>query len=103
MLFYYTLFLFIAFGSKLVLALLMIYMLLPSVRSCNSCDGETILIRSSGAVRLLGRMTRGRIQQRWCPRCEWHGLSRRLPEPVPREPALRPDRPGREGHTRPRP
>jgi hypothetical protein len=81
MLFYYTLFLFIAFGSKLLLALVMIYLLLPSERSCNSCDGETLMIHPTGTGGLLARLSRGRIQQRWCPRCEWYGLSRRVPPP----------------------
>ncbi|CAN5816072.1 hypothetical protein BH23GEM6_BH23GEM6_08180 [soil metagenome] len=76
MLFYYTLFLFIAFGSKLLLALLMIYMLLPTQTSCNSCDEETLLIQPSGAGRFFNRLSGGRVQRRWCPRCEWFGFSR---------------------------
>jgi len=78
MLFYYTLFLFIAFGSKLVLALLMIYMLLPTETSCNSCDEETLLIQSAGMGKVLSQMSGGRVQRRWCPRCEWFGFSRRI-------------------------
>jgi hypothetical protein len=74
--FYYTLFLFVAFGSKLLLALVMIYLLLPTERSCDECDGETLLIRPEGGARLLGWLTRGRIQRRWCPRCSWYGLAR---------------------------
>lgn len=84
---YYILFLFIAFGSKLLLALLMIYMLLPSVRSCNSCDGETLLIRPTGSRRVLYALTLGRVQRRWCPRCGWDGFARRVPPPVAMAPA----------------
>jgi hypothetical protein len=73
----------------------MIYMLLPSERSCNSCDGETLLIRPSGFAGGLARLTRGRLQQRWCPRCEWYGFSRLVP--APREPSATVADPGRSG------
>jgi hypothetical protein len=82
MLFYYTLFLFIAFGSKLLLALVMIYMLLPGDRSCNSCDEDTLLIRSDGGGRIFSKLTFGRVQRRWCPRCGWDGLARRVRTPL---------------------
>jgi hypothetical protein len=82
MLFYYTLFLFIAFGSKLMLALAMIYMLLPSERSCNSCDEDTLLIRPDRSGQIFSRLTFGRVQRRWCPRCGWDGLARRVKAPL---------------------
>jgi hypothetical protein len=82
MLFYYTLFLFIAFGSKLLLALAMIYMLLPSERSCNSCDEDTLLIRSARGGQIFSRLTFGRVQRRWCPRCGWDGFARRVHTPL---------------------
>jgi len=81
MLFYYTLFLFIAFGSKLLLALAMIYMLLPADRVCNSCDEDTLLIRPDRGGQIFSRLTFGRVQRRWCPRCGWDGLARRVQPP----------------------
>ena len=41
---YYLLFLFVTVGAKLVLALAMIYYLLPNERTCAECDGETLLL-----------------------------------------------------------
>jgi hypothetical protein len=76
MLLYYTFFFFVALGSKLCLALVMIYLLLPTDRRCNQCDEETLLIRMTGTARLLSRLTGGRLQRRWCPRCGWFGLAR---------------------------
>jgi hypothetical protein len=85
MLFYYTLFLFVAFGSKLLLALAMIYMLLPSERSCNSCNEDTLLIRPGRSGKIFSRLTFGRVQRRWCPRCGWDGLARRVRPPLERQ------------------
>lgn len=83
--FYYLLFLFIAFGVKLILALVMIYMLLMVDTRCNGCGEETLLIAPTGWSRWLSRMMLGRVQRRWCPRCGWYGLARRVPPP--REPS----------------
>lgn len=82
MLVYYTLFLFIAFGAKLLLALVMIYMLLPQDRRCDGCNEETLLIQQTGVGRLVSRVTLGRVQRRWCPRCAWYGFSRRIQPPA---------------------
>lgn len=77
MLYYYLLFFFIAVGAKLILAMLMIYLLLPDDRRCSECDEETLLIRTRVPGRLAARLTRRRVQWRWCPRCGWEGLARR--------------------------
>lgn len=73
---YYPLFFFVAFGSKLVLALVTIYLLLPADLRCNGCDGETLLIRMGPAGRFASRLFLGRLQRRWCPRCRWEGMVR---------------------------
>lgn len=73
---YYAFFLFVAFGAKLLLALVMIYMLLPTDRRCDECDEETLLIQLRGTWRALSRLAGGRVQRRWCPRCNWYGLAR---------------------------
>jgi hypothetical protein len=73
MLLYHLLFFFIAVGAKLILALVMIYLLLPADRRCNRCDGETLLLRSS----VLGLLSLGRVQRRWCPSCGTEFFARR--------------------------
>lgn len=76
MLYYYLLFFFVAFGAKLVLALLMIYWLLPSERSCSQCDEQTLFIRPPPVPRALLRLGFGRLQWRWCPHCGSEGMVR---------------------------
>jgi hypothetical protein len=80
MLYYWLLFFFVAFGAKALLAFIMIYLLLPSDRSCAQCDEETLWIRSNRAGRLGSALSLGRVQWRWCPRCGWEGLARRAPQ-----------------------
>ncbi len=87
MLFYWILFFFLTVGAKLVLALAMIFLLLPSDARCNQCDGDTLLIRTNRPGRLGSRLSFGRVQWRWCPGCGWEGLARRVAPPA--EPALR--------------
>ena len=80
----WLLFFFIAFGSKVVLATAMIYLILEEERGCPSCDGETMLVRMGFFGSTLSRLTLGRVQKRWCPRCGWEGLTRtgRLNRPL---------------------
>lgn len=94
MLYYYLLYFFIAVGAKLLLAMLMIYLLLPDDGVCGECDGETLLIRPRVLGRLAARLAMGRVQWRWCSRCGWEGLARRTRRPPP-YPAVR-------AHRRPR-
>lgn len=79
MLYYWILFFFVAFGAKVILAFAMIYFLLPSDRFCGECSGETLLMQGNRLVRTVFRLTRGHMQQRWCPGCGWEGLARRAP------------------------
>ncbi|HUE96552.1 MAG TPA: hypothetical protein VMN39_07820 [Longimicrobiaceae bacterium] len=90
MLYYWLLFFFLAFGAKVLLALVMIFMLLPSDRTCSQCDEETLLIRAHRLGRFGSALTLRRVQWRWCPRCGWEGLARRV-HVAPR-PAGRPAR-----------
>ena len=89
MLWYWLLFFFITVGAKFVLALLMIYLLLPSDRHCGECEeGETLLLEGSRVVRIVTRAFPGRLERRWCPRCGREGfarpvLRRTVPEPIP--------------------
>jgi hypothetical protein len=72
----WILFFFIAFGSKVILAFAMIYLILEEERGCPSCDGETVLVRMGLGGRWLSLLTGGRVQKRWCARCRWEGLTR---------------------------
>lgn len=85
MLYYWLLFFFLAFGAKVVLALLMIYLLLPKERYCGECDEETLLIRTNLAGRIGFALSFGRVQWRWCPRCGWEGLARPPGDPETHE------------------
>jgi hypothetical protein len=73
---YYLLFSFLAVGAKLILALAMIYFLLPGDRNCNLCDSETLLLQMAGGRRWMSRLCLGRLQRRWCPQCGWEGYAR---------------------------
>jgi hypothetical protein len=89
MLYYYLLFFFVTVGAKLILALAMIYLLLPTDRHCADCEEETLLMEGSRVVRFVCRLWPGRLQRRWCPRCGREGFARPVlrgpaPEPAPR-------------------
>ena len=88
MLYYYLLFFFVTVGAKFVLALMMIYLLLPTDRHCGECEEETLLMEGSRVVRLVCRVWPGRLQRRWCPRCGREGFARPVlrssaPKPAP--------------------
>jgi hypothetical protein len=72
----YLLFAFVAVGTKLLLALVTIYLLLPADRRCDLCDGETLPLRMGPAGRALGRLMRRHLGRRWCPACGWSGFAR---------------------------
>jgi hypothetical protein len=76
---YYLLFLFIAVGAKLWLALAMIYLLFPADQRCNNCDEETLLMQPSRASRWMAVLCLGTLQRRWCLACGWEGYARCAP------------------------
>mgnify|MGYP006174735807 CR=1 FL=1 len=76
MLYYYLIFFFVTVGAKFILALVMIYLLLPTDRRCAECDEETILLEGHPLVRAVTRVLPGRLQRRWCPRCGHEGFAR---------------------------
>jgi hypothetical protein len=85
MLYYWLFFFFVAFGSKVLLAFAMIYLLLPSDAECGQCGEVTLLIRPHRLSRYLTlAVSAGRVQWRWCPGCGWAGLARRRRAPVER-------------------
>lgn len=73
----YLAFFFVAVVAKLLLALVMIYLLLPTDPRCSHCDYETLWLRGGRRGRWAARLSRGRLQLRWCPRCGWRGWTRR--------------------------
>lgn len=83
----YLLFFFAAVGAKLILAVLTIFLLLPTDRSCTECDGETMLVRMGRFGRGISRLMFGILQRRWCPRCGWEGTTRRSRALVAHPPA----------------
>jgi hypothetical protein len=87
MLYYWLLFFFVAFGAKVLLAFVMIYLLLPVDRRCGRCDEETLLIRVNRAGRIGFLMAFRHVEWRWCPQCGWEGLARR--SRLPLEPVVR--------------
>jgi hypothetical protein len=69
-------FIFIAFVSKLLLAIAMCYLIFPSERTCDECNAETLAVRMGMGGRMLQKLLMGKLQRRWCPRCGWEGLTR---------------------------
>jgi hypothetical protein len=76
MLWMWLLFFFLAFGAKVVLAVAMIYLMLEAERDCPSCAADTLPVKLDGWKRMLGPVSLGYVQLRWCPRCGWEGLTR---------------------------
>jgi hypothetical protein len=75
------LFFFVLLGSKLVLGLIAVYMLLPGDAVCATCDAETLpLEHPRGTRRLVGLL---RLQRRWCMECRRESLTR-CPRPTKR-------------------
>jgi hypothetical protein len=72
----YLLYIFVAFIAKAILGVAVCYLILPTERSCDACDEETLPIRMGAVGRLLARASGGRIQRRWCPRCGSEGMTR---------------------------
>ncbi|MGH7458408.1 MAG: hypothetical protein ACREKN_04890 [Longimicrobiaceae bacterium] len=84
----WLLFMFVAVGAKVLLALATIYLLLPADSRCSACDGETLLLQPGGVMRLVERLSRQRVQRRWCPRCGREGVTR-TPRGAPRWKTIR--------------
>ncbi|MDQ3555399.1 MAG: hypothetical protein M3409_01290 [Gemmatimonadota bacterium] len=81
---WYLLFFFVTFGSKLVLAVITIYLICPADPRCGRCEGETLLIRMGWFGRVCAPLLLWTVQRRWCPACGWEGFCR-IPRRVRRE------------------
>ena len=73
-------FAFATLGSKLLLGLWCVWVLLPAERECARCDGETTQIEARRGLRALYRWCR--IQDRWCPNCGESFLARGAKPPL---------------------
>jgi hypothetical protein len=62
-----ALFGFVIIGARVLLAIVVIYLLTPSQRSCVGCDGETITVAAAPGFVRVGQLVR--IERRWCTRC----------------------------------
>ena len=66
---------FVLLGSKVLLGVVVVYLLIPRDVSCTLCDAETLPLQHRwGTVfllRLLG------LQRRWCMECGREALTRR--------------------------
>lgn len=83
-----TLFFFVLLGSKILLGLMVVYLLIPRDASCTLCDAELLPIEHPrGTGRLLALF---RLQRRWCMECQRESLTRRLPLRTPSQAAPRP-------------
>lgn len=68
---------FVLLGSKLLLGVIAVYMLIPRDATCTVCDAETLpLEHPRGTARLLRVL---RLQRRWCMECRRESLARRTP------------------------
>jgi hypothetical protein len=95
----HTIFVLAVLGTKVILALWVIYYLFPSSGTCPECDGETYPIQRSTSRRVWGVVLfLGKVRLRWCPECSWEGWARHssAPASLPRATRLADpaDRPG---------
>lgn len=84
----FSLLFFVLLGSKLLLGVIAVYLLIPRDAVCTLCDAELLPIEHPrGTVRLLRLL---RLQRRWCMECRRESLTRRVPLHPARHPAPRP-------------
>jgi len=67
-------------GSKVLLGLWCVWVVLPTEPSCARCDGFTTRIEARRGLRTLCRWCR--IHERWCPGCGEHYLARGAQPPT---------------------
>jgi len=69
-----ALFWFVLLGSKIVMGMIVVYMLVPRDTSCTLCDAELVpLEHARGSRRVLKLL---RLQRRWCMECGRESLTR---------------------------
>jgi hypothetical protein len=72
----FSLFFFVLLGSKILLGVIAVYLLIPRDAVCTLCDAELLPIEHPrGTGRLLRLL---HLQRRWCMECRRESLTRRL-------------------------
>jgi hypothetical protein len=73
----FGLFFFVLLGSKILLGVIAVYLLIPRDAACTLCDAELLpLQHARGTVHLLRIL---RLQRRWCMECQRESLTRCIP------------------------
>ncbi|HSJ25001.1 MAG TPA: hypothetical protein VK929_10055 [Longimicrobiales bacterium] len=70
----FGLFFFVLLGSKILLAAVVIYLLLPQDPRCVICDADMLPIRAPRSAARVLRLLR--LQRRWCMECRRETLAR---------------------------
>jgi hypothetical protein len=82
-LFIHVVFVFAVLGTKLIIALWVIYYLFPDTRTCPECAEQTIPLQMDWLERFCGSLLfLGKVRRRWCPECAWEGFARRCRTPM---------------------
>jgi hypothetical protein len=69
-----VLFFFVLLGSKILLGVVVVYMLVPREIECTICDAETLPLQHPRGTILVLRLLR--LQRRWCMECRRESLTR---------------------------
>lgn len=84
----FGLFFFVLLGSKILLGVIAVYLLIPRDAVCTLCDAELLpLQHPRGTIRLLRLL---RLQRRWCMECRRESLTRPVASGVARQRATLP-------------
>jgi hypothetical protein len=69
-----VLFWFVLLGSKILLGLVAVYMLVPRDATCTLCDAELLPLEHTRGSRRILKLCR--LQRRWCMECGHESLTR---------------------------
>lgn len=72
----FSLLFFVLLGSKILLGVIAVYLLIPRDAVCTLCDSELLPIEHPRGARLALRVLR--LQRRWCMECRRESLTRRV-------------------------
>lgn len=70
----FALFFFVLLGSKILLGVIVVYLLVPVEIECTICDAETLPLQHPRGTVLALRLLR--LQRRWCMECRRESLAR---------------------------
>jgi hypothetical protein len=70
----FALFFFVLLGSKILLGVIVVYLLVPAEIECTICDAETLPLQHPRGTVVLLRLLR--LQRRWCMECRRESLAR---------------------------